>query len=206
VKSLFVLTLLTCLAGSALPQQQSHEPSNEVIKFRGAYLGQPLSDYVDCSSGKPKPLEKGYRTHGDLCGGKKAYLFHTKSHGFWDPQTEGEFFIFENRSVTKITIEVPNNDWEKVRFDLSQKLGQPTSEAPQEYQNGFGAHWEFNQGFWRKGNVIAYAGMQVSTLGHCGGFAAALASSSQPCSEAIRIVITTPERAGTPDSKANSLD
>jgi hypothetical protein len=185
--ALFIVSAIIALAPSASSQDAA-------IKFRGAYLGQPLSDYVDCSSGKAKSIQKGYRTHGHLCDGKRGVIFHTMSRGLMNPKEDGEDLYFENRSLTTIKIEVPNNDWERIRLDLSAKLGEPTSEAPQEYQNLFGAHWQFDQGFWRKGNLIAHAGIKVGPIDACGG----------PCKEGIEIVITTPERVA--DGQANSLD
>ncbi len=180
--------------------------AEEPIRFRKAYLGQPLSDYADCSSGKAKSLLAGYRTHGKLCQGKHGFVFHTKVSGLWNPRESGERLEFEDRTLYKITIYVPNDDWAKVRYDLSEKLGEPLSEVPQTYQNLLGARWEFNQGFWRKGNVVAYAGMKVDTIAPCGGISALAKPQGVPCSDNIRIIITTPERAGEPDTKPNSLD
>jgi len=58
--------------------------AQEPVKFRGAWIGQPLSDYVDCSSGKAKKLLPQYRTHGNICAGKRGLVFHTKTKGFMD--------------------------------------------------------------------------------------------------------------------------
>jgi hypothetical protein len=108
------------------------------ITFRGAYIGQPVTDFVKCD-GKPKAINEGYRTHGKSCDAQHFLIFHTKTKGHLDPKTEGESFRFDNGKLTKIIILIPNNDWDKVRFDLTQKLGEPLSEVPQMFQNGFGA-------------------------------------------------------------------
>jgi hypothetical protein len=118
--------------------------AEEPIKFRGAWIGKPLSDYVDCSSGKAKKLVREYRTHGNLCAGS-GFVFHTKTKGFMDPKTEGESFIFEDAKLVRITLLIANEDWEKVRYDLTEKLGEPVSEVPQVFQSEFGARWEYDQ-------------------------------------------------------------
>ena len=99
--------------------------AQELVKFRGAYLDQPLSDYVDCSGGKAKKLESGYRTHGAICEGKRGIVFHVKTKDFMDPKTGGEILKFEEQKLVEIKILVPNEVWEKVRYDLTQKLGPP---------------------------------------------------------------------------------
>jgi hypothetical protein len=177
------------------------------ITFRGAYLGQPVSAYVDCSSGKARTIQPGYKTHGKLCRGERGWVYHTKSVGVWHPRAEGEILEFQGKVLSKIRIELANNDWEKLRYDLSQKLGEPSSEPPEVYGNLFGARWEFNQGFWRKGDIVAYAGEKVETIGGC-GFADTLSQSRMPhpCSDSIELVITTAQIAGTPDKRRNSLD
>jgi hypothetical protein len=170
--------------------------------FRGAYIGQPITDFVNCS-GKPKAINEGYKTRGKSCGAQRFIVFHTKMKGHLDPKTEGESFQFNNGKLVKILILIPNNDWDKVRFDLTQKLGEPLSEVPQTFQNGFGARWEYNQGFWRKGDLVAVAGIKVVELG---GIAVRGAFSNAPATDGIQITIESALNAGRPDTSANSLD
>lgn len=176
--------------------------AQEPVKFRGAYIGQPLSDYADCSSGKPK-VPKGYRTHGKLCDGSHGYVFHTKVVGHLDPKDSGESFEFDQSKIVRIKIMVPNEDWEKVRYDLSQKMGEPRSEVPESYQNLYGAKWEFNQGLWVKGDTVAAAGIKVMKL-----FGSTITDpfSNKPSTEGIEINITNAKRAGLPETRPNSLD
>src|SRR5882724_8738736 len=140
--------------------------AEDPIKFRGAYIGQPVFDYVDCSSGKGKVLVPGYKAHGKLCEGKRGVIERTKGHGLLEIKEEGEAFMFDESKIVRIMIFVPNNDWEKVRYDLTQKLGEPKSEVPQVFQNNFGARWEVAQGFWQKGDTVAFAKVHVMTVGH----------------------------------------
>src|SRR5437667_12584276 len=135
--------------------------AQEPVKFRGAWIGQPLSDYVDCSSGKAKKLLHDYRTHGDICAGKRGLVFHTKTKGFMDPKTEGESYIFEDAKLVRITLLIQNEDWVRVKYDLSQKLGPPTSEVPEFYQNAFGACWEVSQGVSVQGDTVVVAGVNM---------------------------------------------
>jgi hypothetical protein len=59
----------------------------------------------------------------------------------------------------------------------------PTSEVPQVYQNGFGARWEYDQGFWVKDNIVVCAGIQVLA-----GIEKAFGPG--PATEGIQITIT----------------
>jgi hypothetical protein len=154
-----VLALLVIAAGCAAFAQQS-----EPIKFRGAYIGQPISDYADCASGKGKSLREGYKLHGKPCTGLGS-VFRTKMKHFMSSTMEGDGFAFENGKLFSITIYIPNEDWDKVRYDLTEKLGPPAKEVPQLYQNGFGARWEYEQGFWQKENLVAFAKIKVANIG-----------------------------------------
>lgn len=183
-----------CLAGAMLAADN--------ITFRGAYIGQPISDYVDCSSGKAKALKEGYKTHGKICDGS-GYIFHTQIKGLLYPKASGEALQAENGKIARIRIYVPNDDWEKVRYDLSQKLGEPVSEVPDVYQNGFGARWEFNKGFWVKGDVVASAGVKVSAIGST---AVRDPFTNQPTTEGIEINITDSKHAKLPSTTPSTLD
>ena len=189
MKKLFLILLLLA------PLTFAEEP----IKFRGAYIGQPISDWVDCSSGKAKPTSDGWKTHGKICEGKRGAVYHIKIRGVMNPKDEGEILSIEDSKVVEIKIKIPNEDWDKVRYDLTQKLGEPVSEAPATYQNGFGARWEFNRGFWEKGNIVAAAGIKVlSAIQNPLG--------SGPATEGIEITIMSTERAKMPSTTPNSLD
>jgi len=89
--------------------QQQSEP----IKFRGAYIGEPLSDYMDCSDSKGKLLRDGYKVHGKLCEGQKGSISNVKSKGGFmkESKLEGEAFLFEGSKLVRIVIQVPNDDW-----------------------------------------------------------------------------------------------
>lgn len=175
----------------------------EPIKFRGAFVGESLSDFVDCGSGKGKVLKEGYKSHGKLCEGKKGVVFHTKTKGFMDPKTDSQALMFEDRKLFRITIFVPNEDWEKVRYDINDKMGQPASEVPQAFQNGFGARWEYNQGFWSNGNTVVFAGIKVLTIG---GEAIRSPFSNQPATRGIEVTITDAEHAKLPSTSPNTMD
>lgn len=187
----YVICLLICAAAFAFGQ-------NQPVKFRGAYLGQPLSDYADCSSGKAKALEKGWKTHGDICHGKLGLVYRVKVRGIFNAKSDSEVLRFENEEITNIQIDIPNDDWEKIRFDLTSKLGEPLSEVPQVYQNLFGARWEFNRGVWRKGDLVAFAEVEAAPDGAC--------LRNSPCTTGIRVTIMSAEKAEMPDTKPNSLD
>lgn len=179
--------------------------AEDSIKFRGAYIGQPVSDWVDCSSRKAKSVVDGFKVHGKICEGGKGAISHLKGHQHFmaGPTEEGEIFFVENRKITTIKIMIPNNDWDKVKYDLTQKLGEPLSEAPTVYQNGFGARWEYGKGFWVKGNVVAAAGVKVA---HLGNQAINGLGSNTPETEGIEITIMSAERAKLPSAAPNSLD
>ncbi len=150
-----VLVLL--LSSFAIAQDQP-------IKFRGAYIGQPVSDYGQCNGGKLRLNAEGFKTRGKICDGRKGSIYQIKSH-FISSKEEGKILLFENQKVIEIKILIGNDDWDKVRYDLTQKLGDPLSEAPTVYQNGFGARWEFDKGFWVRGDLVAAAGIKPLTLG-----------------------------------------
>jgi hypothetical protein len=169
---------------------------DNVIKFRGVYIGESVTDLVDCSSNKPK--REGYKVHGKVCQQKGGLILHEKVHGFVNPKEEGERIKIEDGKVAVITIHVPNEDWEKVKYDLTEKLGEPISDAPQLYQNGFGARWEFDQGFWQKGALVAAAGVKVLPV-HA-------VLSNGPATEGIQITIMSAERAKLPSTTPNTLD
>jgi hypothetical protein len=191
-----VLFTFLCVVGYA---QQT-----ELLKFRGAYVGQPISDYVDCSSRHAKTLQEGWKTHGDICRGKRGWIFHTKGKlvGLV-PKLEGESFVIENEKIATIKLYVPNEDWEKVRYDLIQKMGQPASEVPEVYQNGFGARWEFSRGFWSTGNVVVAAGVKVESVG---GVAMSGPFSNAPQTRGIEVTITDAEHAKLPSTRPSTVD
>jgi hypothetical protein len=178
----------------------------EPIKFRGAWISQPLSDYVDCSSGKAKSLRPDYRPHGKLCAGQRGSISHDKAHArFLGPVTDqGEIFLFENRMLIQIAIFAENEgDWDKIKYDLTEKLGKPISEVPTVYQNAFGARWEYDHGFWVKDRIVASAGIRVE---HAGGAAHPGLFSNHPETSGVEIIIMSAERAKLPSTRPNSLD
>ena len=178
--------------------------AEEPIKFRGAYIGQPMSELVDCSSGKAKVLADGFKAHGKICDGKGS-ISHIKVHSHFTRGTteEGEVFSFEDNKLAVIKIMIPNDDWDKVKYDLTQKMGEPQSEAPTVYQNGFGAKSEFGKGFWVKGDLVAAAGIRVS---HLGNEAIKNPLTHQPDTQGIEITIMSAQRAKLPSTTPNSLD
>ena len=167
------------------------------VTFRGVYIGEPISNIVACSSGKAK-AQKGYRVRGNICDGQHGYIFHTQVKGILNPKESGEWFESEGGKVIRIRIFVPNEDWDKIRYDLTQKLGSPSSEVPAVYQNGFGARWEFNQGFWIKEDLVAYAGIKVLPVRRVFG--------SGPATDGIEINITDTQHAKLPSSRPSTLD
>lgn len=193
MRCLFVLVLLL---SSAFPQ------SSAPVKFRGAYIGEALGDFVDCSQHKPIVTRDGYKMHGKLCDGGKGSVYRMHGHAM-SSREDGEVFMFEGRNLFRIVISIANDDWEKVRYDLSDKLGEPKSEVPTVYQNAFGARWEYNRGFWSSGDTVAFAGVKVA---HLGSEAINGPFSHQPQTEGIQITITDAAHAKLPESSANSLD
>jgi hypothetical protein len=187
------------LVSAAFAQTDS---SPQPIKFRGAYVGEPLSEVVDCS-GKPKALVDGYKVGGKVCEGGKGVVRRIKNRAKLGVREDGEILFFEGRKLTVIKIEVPNEDWDKVKYDLTQKLGEPVSQVPTVYQNGFGARWEYSQGFWVKDDVVAAAGVKVS---HIGSEAIKKPFSNTPDTEGIEITIMSAQRAKLPSATPNSLD
>jgi hypothetical protein len=174
--------------------------AQEPIKFRGAYIGQPLSDYVDCAAKKPVVIKEGYKTNAKkLCESLRGLVSHITVKGFLNPRDQGEFLWFEAQKLFKIQIRIPNEDWEKVRYDLTEKLGEPVSEVPQVFQNGFGARWEYDQGFWVKDNVVVYAGIKVLP-----GIEKALGPG--PATDGIQITIIDAKHAKLPSSLPSTLD
>lgn len=176
--------------------------AQEPIKFRGAYIGESLGDFLDCSQSKPALLKDGYKVHGKLCEGKKGSIYRMRG-GMLSNREEGEIFMFENRALFRILISIPNDDWDKVRYDLTEKMGEPKSEIPTVYQNAFGAHWEYGKGFWEKNDTVAFAGVKVA---HMGTQAINSPWTHQPQTEGIQITVTDSAHAKLPESSANSLD
>jgi hypothetical protein len=183
-----VLIAVTLLCGFCFAQ-------DEPIKFRGAYLGEPVTDFVDCSSSKGKLIKDGYKLHGHACE-SNGIVSRIKVHGSFAKAAsrDGEELYFENQKLVRMKIYVPDDDWDKVRYDLSQKLGEPVSEPPQVYQNGFGARWEYGQGFWMKGDTVAYAGVKVGPVGGLN------------FTHGIEISITDSTRAKVASSTPSTLD
>lgn len=198
MRTTLLLVATVLLASRPFSAQQS-----EPIRFRGAYVGQPISDYVDCSSRHPKALHEGWRTHGDICSGKRGYILHTKAKGIMSPKLEGESFVIENSKIATIKLFVPNDDWDKVRYDLTQKMGPPVSEVPDIYQNGFGARWEYSKGFWSNGDIVVAAGVKVDTFA---GTAMTGPFNNTPRTMGIRITITDAEHAKLPSTLPSTVD
>jgi hypothetical protein len=170
---------------------------SEPIKFRGAYIGEALADFVDCSRHQQKSLKEGYKVSGKVCEGKPGAVGRVKFSSFLTMREEGENFLFRDKILYRIVIWVSNDDWEKVKYDLTQKLGEPVTQMPDVYQNGFGARWEFSQGMWIKDDLVAVAGMQVDTTP---------VFSNHPVSKGIQISITDKTHAKLPSTRLNSLD
>jgi hypothetical protein len=179
--------------------------SQAPIKFRGAYIGQSVADYVDCSGSKPRKLKESYRLNGKLCQGGQGRVFSTKSKGLMHPTTYGEILLFENRAVVEIKILIADDEWEKVKYDLTQKMGEPSIEQPQVFQNGFGARWEFGQAVWQKDNLVALARVRVITMA---GRAVPRSpfSGPGPQTEGVEVIIMDAVRAELPSTKASILD
>ena len=178
----------------------------EPIRFRGAYVGEPLSDFADCSSGKPKVIKEGYKAYGKICNGKAGAISRLKNKAFLGVVFKGESFTFMESRIVAITIFVANENWQKVRDDLTEKLGAPSKEVPQVYQNGFGAHWEYGQGFWQAANLVVFAQVKVANVG---GAAITRPFSNTPETEGIEIRIMGPEmakRAKLLSTGPNSID
>jgi hypothetical protein len=194
------VTLLAFLVIAACSAAFAQQP--ESIKFRGAYIGQPISDYVNCSSRKAKSLREDYKVHGKPCTSLGS-VFRTKTKHFMSSTMEGEGFAFENGKLFRIMIYIPNEDWDKVRFDLTEKLGEPLKEVPQIFQNGFGARYEYEQGFWQKGDIVAFGKIKVATLGNR---AINNPFTNLPDTEGIEVTITDAEHAKLPETRPNMLD
>lgn len=193
--------LFLLLSASACIAQTAEPP----ITFRGAYIGQPLSDYLDCSARKPKSLKEGYKSHGKLCEGRIGVVERLKMHtrilgalvSNEDSSEEGESFTFEESRITRIKIYLPDESaWEKLKYDLTQKLGPPTQEIPQVYQNAFGARWEYDQGVWIHGNIVAFAGIKVSRL----------QIGNRPTTGGVELTVTDTNHAKLPSTSPSSLD
>jgi hypothetical protein len=190
------LVAVLCLTGLAF--------AVEPIKFRGAYIGEPLSDFVDCFSHKPRALKDGAHVHGKVCEGKRGAVYSTKTSGLMSPKFEGESFNFEDQKLIEIVMYVAHeSEWEKVRYDLTQKMGEPRSEVPEIYQNLLGARWEANQGLWVKDDIVAAAGIKVAKL-----FGAPMQDplTKAPETEGIQIKIVSAERAKLPETRPSTLD
>jgi len=196
-------TLILVLLVLAIPRRSIGQQQSEPIKFRGAYIGEQLSDFVSCDGNKGKSLKPEYKVHGKVCEGRRGVVAKLKSHGFMNEKYEGEIFAFEDLKLWQITIDVPNDDWAKIRYDLSEKLGEPLSEVPQVFQNGFGAKWEYDQGFWNKGDIVAFAGIKVETLGNQ---AIVNPLTHRADTRGIEIKITDAQHAKLPQTRPNSLD
>jgi hypothetical protein len=58
----------------------------------------------------------------NLCQGGKGTVGKMKTHGFLVQKVECEEFLFDNLKLSQITVCVPNNDWDKIRYDPTEKL------------------------------------------------------------------------------------
>ena len=121
------------------------------------------------------------------------------------PAEPGEFTrrAFENGKLFRITINIPNEDWNKVRFDLTEKLGEPAKELPQVFQNAFGARYEYEQGFWQKGEIVAFAKIKVAALGNQ---VIRNPFTNRPDTEGIEVTITDAIHAKLPDTPPSTMD
>lgn len=195
MKTLLVVLTLTLVA-----------VAEEPVRFRGVYIGEPIAELsVDCSGGKPKKLDSGYKIHGDVCSGKRGIIYRTHAKGgFWDGvKIDGDSFSIVDGKIVSIAIWVPNNDWAKVRYDLVQKLGEPATEVPDVYQNAFGAKWEYSQGFWSKGELVVTAGIKVDELA---GAASRNPFTGQIETRGIQILITDAQHARLPSTRPSTID
>jgi hypothetical protein len=189
--------LLLCCVGCF---SQDSKP----VTFRGGYIGQPLSDYADCSSGKPKSIKEGYKVYGN-CKLKRAAVAHTRARNFMDPSPVGEEFSFENDKLVEIHIYIKDEDWAKTKYDLTAKLGSPISENPQVFSNNFGGRWEYGQGSWIKGDIAAIARVKVDvSMEPLANFDGRVAE--QPMTKGIEIIVTDSARAKLPSSTRSTLD
>jgi hypothetical protein len=68
---------------------------------------------------------------------------------------------------------------------------------------GFGARWEYEQAFWQKDDVVAFAKIKVATIG---GSAIRNPATNLPDTEGIEVTITDAEHAKLPSTLPNSLD
>lgn len=115
-------------------------------------------------------------------------------------------FGFQDSKLAVITILVADNDWDKVRDDLNEKLGPAAKEVPQVYQNAFGARWEYGSAFWQAANLVVFAREKVNSVG---GVARPGLFSNSPETSGIEITITDSDHAKRmklPSGAANSLD
>ena len=178
--------------------------AEEPMKFRGAYVGQPLSDWAECSaSGKAKSKLDGYKVHANCIKPGMGIVIHTRARGFMDPEPQGETFPFENQQLVEIHIFVKSDDWEKVKYDLTQKFGQPASETPQVYQNLFGARFEYGQGYWTSGTLVAIAKVKVDEHGSP---LANMTGDHRPATRGIEVIVTDAHRAKLPSAMPSTLD
>jgi hypothetical protein len=119
-----------------------------------------------------------------------------------DPKTDGEALMFEDRKRFRIVIFVPNADWEKVRYDTTDKMTTCFRSAAG-VPKRFGARWEYNQGFWSNGTTVVFAGIKVVTIGD-----EAIRSpfSNQPATRGIEVTITDAEHAKLRSTSPNTMD
>lgn len=119
-------------------------------KFHGAYLGQPASDYIDCSTGKT--MEKwsaGTKGRGrDICDGKVGVIARSKKIDVLRKYDLDRLF-FSGSKVTSIMITMHSEKFDVVVADMATKLGRkPDSTDPSTFQNAYGAKWSFNKAMW----------------------------------------------------------
>ena len=168
-----LLTLL--LTGVVFARAQQDEPQqdrSQPIKFRGAYIGEPLADFVTCPGNKP--IDPAFKVHGNLCEEGKGRIenMKSKSRGFMDAMTkktvqktlshDGVEITVVDGKIDAIRIQLPEEtDWDNLAADITAKLGKPIDQRGRSFQNKFGAHYDFPLSIWKRDGVIATAGVDA---------------------------------------------
>jgi len=157
----FCTTLL--LIANALGQSDS-----QPFKLKGVYIGQSVEEYLATAPAKARfalfdlnNCSRASKKTGEIAGPSDQELCQQFARARTGEKISIRLLYtlpgetsFENGKVTDFSyVVVPDLDqsspWEKVLYDIKNKLGNPTDSKPIIMQNGFGATFSYESAIWR---------------------------------------------------------
>jgi hypothetical protein len=172
---LTLLFAISALPSAQTPQVQQAEP----LRIKGMYLGQTVQDYLINSQGKARYAKFDLNNCSNASNVRQKAL-DGKDAGPSDHELCTQFAkaaagekitirlsftypgetTFEHGVVTDVLqLILPDrsdplgSQWDKVLYDLTKKIGEPSDSAPVVAQNAFGGMFTYRSACWTSGEV-----------------------------------------------------